>query len=73
MRTSQHRGHKTILTFLGTEIYEDILKPVKGNERPCVKCGKMPSKKGHDACMKNINSLQHGCCGHGVKIETLMW
>lgn len=35
------------------------------NDRPCKKCGKMPSENGHDACIENLPNVTNACCGHG--------
>lgn len=36
-------------------------------ERPCIRCGKMPTKEGHDACLGNIEGVRNACCGHGIE------
>jgi hypothetical protein len=33
---------------------------------PCVKCGKLPSKENHDACLGTLPGVIDACCGHGV-------
>jgi hypothetical protein len=33
----------------------------------CVKCGQMPTKEGHDACLGTLPGVIDACCGHGVK------
>jgi hypothetical protein len=35
--------------------------------KPCVKCGKLPTKEGHDACLGTLPGVIDACCGHGVK------
>ncbi len=35
-------------------------------ERPCVRCGLMPTANGHDACLGDIPGVTSACCGHGV-------
>jgi hypothetical protein len=42
-------------------------EPVENNERPCVRCGKMPTKEGYDACLGHIDNVKSACCGHGVE------
>lgn len=47
--------------------WADSLKPVKeGIERPCARCGRLPTKDGHDACLGAIPGVTNACCGHGV-------
>lgn len=36
-------------------------------ERPCVRCGRMPTPEGHDACLGEIEDARAACCGHGVE------
>jgi hypothetical protein len=37
------------------------------NRMPCVKCGKLPTEEGHDACLGTLPGVVDACCGHGVK------
>ena len=37
------------------------------NERPCVRCGEMPTADGHDACLGHIEGVGSACCGHGAE------
>ena len=68
MITSTTRGHKTIINKDGIEFYADTMVPVKWEERPCVKCGKMPTKEGYDACIGYIPGIKSACCGHGITV-----
>jgi hypothetical protein len=45
---------------------ENLLNPSE-HRKPCVKCGKLPTKEGHDACLGNLPGVIDACCGHGVK------
>jgi hypothetical protein len=36
------------------------------NRMPCVKCGKLPTKENHDACLGTLPGVIDACCGHGV-------
>lgn len=45
--------------------YADSNMPVENNERPCVKCQRLATPKGHDACMANLPGVKYACCGHG--------
>lgn len=64
---SYDRGHK-IIWLLDKEIwiYEDTKKQISGR-RPCIRCGKSPTKEGHDACLGKLESVKNACCGHGVE------
>jgi hypothetical protein len=64
MITSYSRGHK--IYFNGQWRYADN-NQIVSEERPCIRCGKMPTKEGHDACLGKLNSVSHACCGHGVE------
>ena len=35
-------------------------------DRPCVRCGRMPTPEGYDACLGHIEGATSACCGHGV-------
>jgi hypothetical protein len=51
----------------------DDLKPIENHldsskhRRPCAKCGKLPTKEGHDACLGTLPGVIDACCGHGVR------
>ena len=36
-------------------------------DRPCTRCGEMPTEEGHDACIANLPGVRNACCGHGVE------
>jgi hypothetical protein len=64
MITSYSRGHR--IYFKNNKwLYLDNNESAK-NERPCKKCGKMPTKDGYDACLGYIKNAVSVCCGHGV-------
>jgi len=63
--TSHHRGHPTV--YLDQWRYADTGELVEGNERPCVRCGEMPTEEGHDACLGTLDGVKSACCGHGVE------
>jgi hypothetical protein len=46
-------------------LYADDDSPIT-NDRPCAKCGMMPTAEGYDACLGHIDGAKHACCGHGV-------
>ena len=33
----------------------------------CIKCGKLPTKEGHDGCIGTLDEgiVMNACCGHG--------
>ncbi len=70
--TSFIRGHKIIWSsklkkwkYADTkEIY--VPTPFDSNDRPCIKCGEMPTPEGHDACLGVLPGVKFACCGHGV-------
>lgn len=36
------------------------------HDRPCPKCGEMPTPEGYDACVEFVPGAISVCCGHGV-------
>ena len=44
--------------------YADDMSPAIDN-RPCVRCGKLPTEEGHDACLGTLPGVRFACCGHG--------
>ena len=46
--------------------YKDNFAKLEDEERPCIRCGKYPTVKGHDACIGNHPNVIAACCGHGV-------
>lgn len=64
MPTSYSRGHK--ITYINGEwVYSDDKTPIKDNERPCVRCGRLPTTEGYDACLGYMKDVKSACCGHG--------
>lgn len=62
---SFQRGHK-IIYFNNEWLYDDNYTSIQ-IERPCVRCGKMSTKEGYDACLGHIEGISHACCGHGIE------
>lgn len=60
---SYQRGHKII--YKNSWIYADNNQSISV-ERSCIKCGKMPTKEGYDACLGYIPNVVSACCGHGI-------
>jgi hypothetical protein len=65
------RGNPIIYSQ-GSWIYEDGT-PIGKEERPCTRCGKMPTKEGYDACLGYIQGAKQACCGHGVEEPYIMY
>jgi hypothetical protein len=42
-------------------------------EKSCIKCGKMPTKEGHDACLGNLPGVIAAYCDHGVEEEYIFF
>jgi len=62
MITTHIRGH---LIFWDDGWYwADTKEPVT-DERPCVRCGRMPTP--YDACLGYIEGAVSACCGHGIE------
>jgi len=62
---SYSRGH-SIIWADGAWRYEDTFTPVAiEGERPCWRCGRMPTVEGYDACLGHIDGVTAACCGHG--------
>lgn len=66
MITSHYRGHKIYYDGYIWR-YCDNNKSTTEEERPCARCGKMPTKEGYDACLGRIEGATSACCGHGVE------
>ncbi len=65
MITAHKRGH--LIAFIGGQwVYADNLIPINQEERSCIRCGKMPTSEGYDACLGHIEGATSACCGHGV-------
>lgn len=58
-------GYKTTVTDDGDRLYADIGMSVDEGYRPCAKCGKYPTKEGHDTCLGTLGHVINACCGHG--------
>lgn len=66
MITAHKRGHLIIFTG-GRWVYADNQVPIDEEERACIKCGKMPTPEGYDACLGYIKDATSACCGHGIE------
>jgi len=61
------RGHLIHLNSKNEWVYTDTGEPTKDNwrDRPCGKCGHMPTAEGHDPCLGTLPGVINACCGHG--------
>lgn len=71
MITGTSRGHKIIYEN-NQWVYLDTREPVD-NKRPCLKCGKIPTVEGYDACLGFIPGIKSACCGHGVSEKIMIY
>jgi len=55
-----------IILLDGEWVWEDSLIRIDEKEKPCKRCGKMPTEEGYDACLGYIEGYESACCGHGV-------
>lgn len=66
---SHSRGHP--IEFLnGVWVYSDT-KESTDKEHLCIRCKKMPTKEGYDACLGFIPGVKSACCGHGIKSDII--
>lgn len=70
------RGHKITTVGSCTDAtdwrWADDGAPIHGNDRPCARCGRMPTINGHDACLADIPDVVAACCGHGVQTSYMI-
>jgi hypothetical protein len=66
MATSWSRGHKTYWNELTQQWYYCDTNEIDDGNRPCKRCGRMPTLEGYDACLGYIKNVSSACCGHGT-------
>lgn len=54
-------------------VYSDNKVPLENEERPCTRCGRMPTPEGYDACLGHIEGATSACCGHGIHEKMVMY
>ena len=57
-------------------VYADDLSLIFDEIAPrgkCLRCGRMPTEDGHDACITNLPGVINACCGHGVDEPYVMF
>ena len=71
-QTSYYRGYSTYYDYKTEKwYYEDNDKYIKSEDRPCARCGKIPTLSGADYCLKDLevcDFINAACCGHGERI-----
>ena len=67
-RTMSVKSHKRgwEIVWMGSDWYYSDDLSLAERERPCVRCGQMPTEEGHDACLGHLNGVSSACCGHGI-------
>jgi len=68
---SYSRGHK-IYFDKNVWRYADN-NDIADYERPCISCGRMPTREGYDACTGYVEGVSNYCCGHGVTNEIIIY
>jgi len=69
---SHHRGHPIEFTHKKWR-YSDDKTPIQNHERPCTRCGRMPTPEGYDACLGHLKGVTSACCGHGIHEKTIIY
>lgn len=65
MTVRAHMRGNPVVFIKGEWLYEDG-EPTT-IERPCTRCGKLPTPEGYDVCLGKVECATSVCCGHGVK------
>ena len=72
MITGYNRGNP--IEYINNKwVYSDDKKPLEDEERPCVRCGRMPTAEGYDACLGYVKGATGACCGHGIYEKMVMY
>lgn len=66
MVISHLRGHRIYWDELCESWFYMDDDKAADQDRPCPRCGRMPTKEGYDACLGYIPGVVSACCGHGV-------
>jgi hypothetical protein len=62
--TAHSRGH---LIYHDGQLWRYYDGRPLPEEWPCARCGRFPTKDGHDACLGILPDVKSACCGHGVE------
>jgi hypothetical protein len=65
MTTSYSRGHS--IYYDGKHWRYKDNDAIMNYDRPCKRCGRLPTKEGYDACLGHIEGIKSACCGHGAE------
>jgi len=66
--TSFYRGNPIEFDIdLQCWVYSNDRVKIHSVERPCPRCGCMPTPEGYDACLGHIEGATSACCGHGIE------
>lgn len=72
MSNEHWRGNPIYLdASCGEWRFTDSNRPVRDchQDKPCGKCGQMPTAEGHDPCLGELPGVVNACCGHGRREE----
>jgi len=69
IRGNQVEAHQNPKTGVWEDwVYvKDNINIEEDPDRKCTRCGKGPTKEGHDHCIANLPNVEFACCGHGVE------
>ena len=67
------RGHDTEWDEEAKEWRYADTGEIADYDRPCIKCGEMPTPDGYDPCIGYIEGATGACCGHGVFQMSVMY
>lgn len=67
------RGHEVEWDKEGEQWHYADTGEVADYDRSCIKCGEMPTSKGHDPCIGHIKGAISACCGHGIFPMSVMY
>jgi hypothetical protein len=67
LATPKGGRHKDLGRYVPQDHGRAFIQPIRGRpvER-CERCGRPPTRKGHDPCLANLPSVVNACCGHGL-------
>ena len=69
------RGHKIVYDEKAKEWLWQEDKSDMSNEKPCKKCGRLPTTNGVDYCLRELEQtdfIVSACCGHSVEKGYIM-
>lgn len=70
MAAKSHINGNQIKWVSGRWVYTDGT-PAEAKIK-CPRCGKLPTGKGHDACLGELYGVVAACCGHGIGTPYIM-